>query len=329
MKICFLTESSAATRIDRGYSNMRTDLAWTCALKADYISMGLFSQVRDYDYVVIIWPKGEYVVNTVGCPLPHTRTNGYLSQALKANIIEILKEHNKVVCYVQEGPTWLFNDYSLEDQINYYNIMSSSDIIFAHNEYDVKFYKGLFPDKKINILPALIIEDLVKNIIPIKENKTMIGGNFCHWYGGFQSYMMAQNFNNPIYVPTMHAKRDGEEQLDNLHHLPYMNWFLWMKSLSTFRYGMHLMPTVAAGTFSLNCAYFGIPCIGNELVDTQKICHKELSVDVNDLQKIGELIDRLKNDNDFYNQCSSICKENYLKYYHESAFLEKMKSILV
>lgn len=43
------------------------------------------------------------------------------------------------------------------------------------------------------------------------------------------------------------------------------------------------MPTIAAGTFSLNCAYYGIPCIGNEKVDTQLTFFPDLSVDVHDV----------------------------------------------
>jgi hypothetical protein len=75
------------------------------------------------------------------------------------------------------------------------------------------------------------------------------------------------------------------------------------------------MPTVAAGTFSLNCAYFGIPCIGNEMVDTQRLCHPHLSVDVNDLEMARKLAIRIRDDVDFYNECSMVSIENYEKYY--------------
>ena len=73
-----------------------------------------------------------------------------------------------------------------------------------------------------------------------------------------------------------------------------------MNVLSTFKYAVHLMPTVAAGTFSLNCAYFGIPCIGNIKVDTQRFCHPDLSVAVDDVSKARTLAHRLQNDSDFY-----------------------------
>ena len=69
------------------------------------------------------------------------------------------------------------------------------------------------------------------------------------------------------------------------------------------------MPTVAAGTFSLNCAYFGIPCIGNIKVDTQRFCHPDLSVAVDDVSKARALAHRLQNDSEFYDLCSAKTKK--------------------
>jgi hypothetical protein len=85
------------------------------------------------------------------------------------------------------------------------------------------------------------------------------------------------------------------------------------------------MPTIAAGTFSLNCAYFGIPCIGNEKVDTQRLCHPDLSVDVDDLKSSREKAKKLRNDKDFYLHCSKESKKNYKKYYTKEKFLKNLK----
>jgi hypothetical protein len=84
------------------------------------------------------------------------------------------------------------------------------------------------------------------------------------------------------------------------------------------------MPTIAAGTFSLNCAYFGIPCIGNYKVDTQRICHPDLSVDVEDVNKATELALLLKNDTDFYNQCSLNAKKLYRENYDIKIWRDKI-----
>ena len=87
------------------------------------------------------------------------------------------------------------------------------------------------------------------------------------------------------------------------------------------------MPTVAAGTFSLNCAYLKIPCISNEKLDTQRICFPELSVDVNDLETVNNLVVRLRDDKDFYNECSETAHDNYMKHYTEEVFLEHMNKV--
>jgi hypothetical protein len=105
-----------------------------------------------------------------------------------------------------------------------------------------------------------------------------------------------------------------------------MNWADWMISLSSFKYAVHLMPTVAAGTFSLNCAYWGIPCIGNEKVDTQKLCFPELSVDIDDIELAVKLAKKLRDDKGFYNECSKESLYRYSEYYAEEKWIEKFKS---
>tara|TARA_R110000765_G_scaffold111033_1_gene202588 strand:- start:7380 stop:7760 length:381 start_codon:yes stop_codon:yes gene_type:complete len=121
----------------------------------------------------------------------------------------------------------------------------------------------------------------------------------------------------------MGRKIEGEEQMGNLNHLPYMNWVEWIKTLNKFKYGVHMMRTHAAGTFALNCAYLGIPCIGYEGLDTQEKCHPDLTVKLGDLASAKRLLIQLKTDKDFYHKCSNITKENYIEHYHENKFIDK------
>lgn len=320
MKIAFLTEMGFEGKIPINHPNMRTEFAWMYALNADHYCIYDFNTIKDYDHVFIIFPKGVLFLSAEGSKL----VNGVnpVSQLLSNNFIHTLKENNNKIHYIQEGPHWWFNDYELIDQINFYNMLSNCDSIFAHNESDKKYYIGLFPDKKIQVIPSLMIEYSIKNIIPKPEDKVIIGGNFARWYGGFESHIVAQEFNVPIWGQTSHAKRDNEEQLIN--HLPRVYWTDWIKQLSTFKYAVHLMPTVAAGTFSLNCAYLGIPCIGNINVDTQKLCHPELSVEVHDVEKARILANKLANDKEFYILCSNTAKENYRKYYDINVWKNKI-----
>ena len=89
-----------------------------------------------------------------------------------------------------------------------------------------------------------------------------------------------------------------------------------------------MMPTVAAGTFALNCAYFGIPCIGNQDVDTQLLCHPLLSVAVNDLEAARELAIRLKEDDKFYKECSEIARANYEACFSQKIWVNRIKKEL-
>lgn len=107
-----------------------------------------------------------------------------------------------------------------------------------------------------------------------------------------------------------------------------MMWLEWMNTLSSFRYAVHMMPTIAAGTFSLNCAYFGIPCIGNNKVDTQRLCFPDLSFEPEDVEGARERLKGLFENDIFYKNCSEQAKTNYRKYFSKEKYLEKLNKIL-
>jgi len=324
MKVAFLTEMGFEGKIPSNHSNMRTEFAWMHALDAEHRYIYRYKEVVGYDHVFIIFPKGRVYLSAEG--LQAVQGANPVSGLLLEELVEKLKLNNKKVYNIQEGPHWWWNDYNMADQIGFYNMLISSDGIFAHNEHDVKYYKGMFPNVPVHVIPTLMIDSIAEDIQPIREEKVIIGGNFARWYGGMESFTVAQRFEVPIWGQTSHAMREGEDQLIN--HLPRVMWTDWMKQLSSFKYAVHLMPTIAAGTFSLNCAYFGIPCIGNEKVDTQRLCHPDLAVDVEDVEKAAMLAERLKNDMLFYDECSRVAKENYKKYYSQELFRQKINSIL-
>ena len=325
MKIAFTSELPIRGKIPRTHENMRTEFAWMCKLEADHFPIDSGASIQDYDLVVAILPKGLVFKNAVGVRMNEEQQNT-IKEFLQFDFIKMLKSNNKKVAYMQEGPNWLFNDYDVTEQIGFYNQLSHTDMIFAHNKIDVKFYKGLFPGKKVVNMRTLMITDIVDGKDEPKLNKTIIGGNLARWYGGFQSFTVASHFGNQVYTQTSHATMEDETRIQELEHLPRMNWADWMISLSSFKYAVHLMPTVAAGTFSLNCAYWGIPCIGNEKVDTQKLCFPELSVDIDDIELAVKLAKKLRDDKGFYNECSKESLYRYSEYYAEEKWIEKFKS---
>ena len=88
------------------------------------------------------------------------------------------------------------------------------------------------------------------------------------------------------------------------------------------------MPNITAGTFSLNCSFLGIPCISYVDADTQRLCQPMLSVDRFDLESARNLAKQLRDDEDFYKECSESALSNYKKHFHEEVFLTKMNKIL-
>jgi len=302
MKIAFFTEMLFQGKIPRNHDNMRTEFAWMVALDADHYNIKSIPE-ENYDLGIVIIPKKNPDFN-----------------------IDNLKLSCNKVAVMQEGPNWFWQDYDLSKQVWYYNTLTSADIIFVHNTVDKTYYEGLTNHKDVRVLQSLMIEDAIDidALMPDKyRGEVIVGGNFVSWYGGFDSYTVASEISDKVFAPSMGRKQIGEEQL--LTHLPYLNWRDWITQLSKFKYGVHLMRTHAAGTFALNCAYLGIPCIGYKGLDTQEICHPDLTVDIGDLVNAKKLITLLENDSTFYNNCSQTAIDNYKNNYTEQVFKNKFK----
>jgi hypothetical protein len=120
----------------------------------------------------------------------------------------------------------------------------------------------------------------------------------------------------------MGRRQEGEGQL-GITQLPYLEWNQWVSELSKRRVGIHMMRTHAAGTFAMNCSYLGIPCIGYDGLDTQRILHPNLTVADGDLKSARKLVDRLWNDLDFYEENRILTTELYNKHYSEEEWKRK------
>lgn len=295
MKIAFFTEMGFQGKVTRTHDNMRTEFAWMVALDADHYNIHTAPTIQ-YDLGIVIIPKKnpDFDINKI-------------------------KQYCNKVAVMQEGPNWYWQDYDLAKQIWYFNTLSSADIIFTHNEIDRKYYKGLINHPDVRVMQSLMIEDAIGKLDVVERDGVIIGGNFVSWYGGFDSYMIASIMTDGnVTAPSMGRKQQGEEEL--LIHLPYQTWKEWIHSLNKFKYGVHLMRTHAAGTFALNCAYLGIPCIGYKGLDTQEILHPDLTVDVGDLTAARKIAETLRNNETDYLYYSNKCKELYIAHYTEEKF---------
>lgn len=328
MKIVFLSENNFKGTVPRDFENARTEFAWMLALGAKHHPIQQFKKVKKYDAVFVILPKLRTYLSADASQMMEPVQDPKASLC-NPSFIEFLQSKNKKVYIIQEGPNWLFNDYEIKQQYDHYMCLEKCDGIFVHNKLDKRFYEGLtYGNQKVEVIPTLMIEDTLKDIEPKAEDKTLVGGNFSRWYGGFQSFLVARLYNNKIWTQTSHSKRKGEESIEGINHFDRLTWLNWMKEVSKFKYAVHLMPTVAAGTFSLNCAYFGIPCIGNMDVDTQITCFPACSVRVDDVKSAAIVAEQLRDNKDFYNEVSKFSKEAYRKYYGEEVFTKNMMEIL-
>ena len=309
-KIAWFTEGGWSGKVPRNHPNMRNDMAWMHLFNVDHYPIYNIHQIQEkYDLGIVTIPK----------------TN--IDKLSQYPMVESIKKVCKKVGTMQEGPHWYFQDYPMEQQIWFYNTLMEIDFILCHNEIDVKYYKGL-TGNKCYVNPTLMLDETGNGIsIPVEKNSVIIGGNMCRWYGGFDSYIVASEFNAPIYAPSMGRKIEREEEID-IKHLDYMTWVDWIVTLKQFKYGVHLMPTVAAGTFTLNCAYHGIPCIGYKGLDTQGL-HPSLSVKPGDLESARKLAKKLRDDKDFYNKCSKECKDNYKNsVFNEKNYMPKIEEVI-
>jgi hypothetical protein len=113
------------------------------------------------------------------------------------------------------------------------------------------------------------------------------------------------------------------EENNGINYLPWMPWVDFMYELSKCKYAVQCYPA-SAGQFPLNCAYLGIPCIGYNDVNTQKHLHPDLSVERGDVLAARKLVNKLKSDQDFYNECSLKSKTLYQELYSEQVFKNKI-----
>ena len=296
MKVVFFSESQVSGNIPRTFENARTEYAWMMALNAPHYNINNIP-TEHFNLGIVIIPKNNPQV-----------------------VLNKIRKICDKVAVMQEGPHWYFQDYEIDKQFHYYNTLMEADWVYCHNKSDVKYYKGL-GCRDVRVMRSLMIPE---DLIPRNQwgDATIIGGNFVSWYGGFDSYIVAREIGDPIYAPSMGRKQEQEDSIEDIKYMDYMSWRDWIDALSDFNIGIHLMRTHAAGTFAMNCAFHGIPCIGYNGLDTQERCHPNLSVDIGDLQTAVRKAKLLKEDIGYYDACSAQAQKGFSKYYTEDKWLE-------
>jgi hypothetical protein len=313
MNIAFFSELPFNnTKLPKEYAT-RTDGAWISTLDATHynihnVASNMLSGLK-YDLGIIIIPK-----------------NFSSLELLTEDIFQYIKPTCNKIAIMQEGPHWLYQDKSVIQQIEYLKILSNSDIILCHNDIDKKYFNGLFPGHNVFIMPSLMFDYRVPDVV---RNGVLLGGNWTSWYSGVDSYLAAQTFNEPIYSVSMGRKQLEEKFLEDVTYLPYLpNTEEWINELNKYKYAVHLMRTYAAGTFPMNCAYLGIPCIGWNSCDTQRLLFPELSFNEGDMESVMKKAKHLRDNERFYSHVSNYAKKVWKDLYSEETFKNNFMFLL-
>ena len=320
MKIAFISENGIyGQKIASDYPHMRTDFAWIVALDATHLNVNQLLSgnsgiaKKEFDIAIFIPPK---------------------NMNINIDVIDGLRKFTKKIAIMQEGPSWHFQDKDdILLQFQHIQALQSTDFLFCHNEVDRMYYSTYKDLEHVYVLPPVMIEDNIKQLSPPTGRKgIMLGGNFSRWYGAIDSLSVAQkviHLDEEISIPTMGRAAKNE----HLYYkkIDHMNWTQWMTTLNEYRVGVHFMPTVAAGTFALNCAFLGIPCFGYSQLDTQRICHPFLSF--TEIFYANKYIDNQiqMHDYDLHAKLWSLgrdAKRLYELNFSEYVFKSKIKSIL-
>ena len=304
MNVGFFTEGGFEGKIPKDYNNMRTDAAWMYLTDATHHPLFKINTLSDntYDVGVMILPKKRRM---------------YMD-------FPLLEEYRRVckkVTVMQESYYNYWQDSSIEEQIWYFNFITSMDLIFCHNNVDLDYYYGL-TNVRTELMPTVMVTD---GIVRRNEwgNGTIIGGNWVKDYGGFDSYQVALKLGNPITAITTGRMKPEESQM--LEHIPWVMWREWIDILSQFNVGVQL-GTAAAGQFQLNTSFHGIPCIGYSNLNTQEILHPLTTVELGDIDTAKYIAEKLTNEK-FYKLCMETTQKLYEQHYTEEVFLKNWKRI--
>tara|TARA_Y100000361_G_scaffold101803_1_gene91614 strand:- start:1183 stop:2112 length:930 start_codon:yes stop_codon:yes gene_type:complete len=296
--VVFFSESQIRGKVDRTFPNARNDIAWSIMMDADWCPYGEIPQ-KKYELGIVTIPKTKPNINFEG-----------------------LKKYCDKIAVMQEGPHWYFQDYSVEEQFQFIENLRSADWVYCHNESDKPYYVGL-GCKDVRVMRTLMLpEGLDSKRYSSDKKGIILGGNFTSWYSGLDSYLIAHAVNEPITNVSMGRKQEQEDMIPDIKYLPYMTWREWINECGKYKVGIHMMRTHAAGTFSLNLAYHGTPCLGYKGLDTQELLHPQTTVEVGDIIGAQKILKKLYEDKFFYNECSEQSNELYNKYFEEEQWLK-------
>jgi hypothetical protein len=324
MNSVFLTELTVAGepitgKLNPKDPNNRTVESWILAM--DCVNLPIYNvleETTEYDldaYVVI--PKGVDQTKFLISKYP--------------DLMQNLKSKFNNIFVIQEGEIGYYSRRSVTEQVWWYSQLYYCDRLYVHNQHDTRYFKGLFPSLDIRVIRTMMSDAAIdKTKLLPKEERAILCGPMTYDYLGFNQAIIAQELGCPIDIPPMGQDRMPKDSYDmaeasGVNYLDYAIWTDWMYNLSKYKYAYMMGAGTAAGSFALNCAYAGVPCIGDNRADTQLLLYPELAVDIYDLQRARELTIKLRDDKNFYSDTVKYANDIYIKEFTSKRLREMLK----
>ena len=271
------------------FPNMRTEFCWAKCLGAEMWHLDDTHEVTGKaDVNFFILPKNTREYDTF--PLAFKRANP-----------------QSKVGIIQEGPIDMWEDWALTDIDNYFSILKSVDFICVHNQYDATYIEGLLNPKKVFVFPTLYDETVTPKPYSLENRqRVIVNGNCSSWYGARYAVEVLLDLGITDIVMTATGRRGEVEEewcrQKGIAILPWIQWTSWMTVLNSFRLGINLMRTRAAGSFNMNCAVLGIPCIGFSDVDSQSLHRAYITSNKENYRQIRTTIKQMVQNDDIYKE---------------------------
>ena len=131
MKITFISQKGPCF-IERNTPHVPVDLAQQCALKAHNHHYTQLEQLKDeWDIVILLIPKTQEDRDKLYSLFPYDVDGN--------DLIRKAKKVAKKVWYMQEGPSWIFQDLPIHQQFWHFSLLSSVDGILCENKTDIPY----------------------------------------------------------------------------------------------------------------------------------------------------------------------------------------------
>jgi hypothetical protein len=321
MKTLMLTLSTKPNEYDNLY---QTGMALGAVLKRyDEITKENFDTIGDYDCIIVVDNKDYRVLKDLPLRIRQWFPRAFMGFHQESEVSNIFRRQHCHGDRTTNQENWHIGILKTYEYVN------ACNFVICHNANDLSpsFY-GVFSNGKpcITTRPFLPIEKIswMFKERHEKKKKLLVGANYGWREGGFLGYLVAARFHGFSLVARRRGlindqDRFAIEKVNHNFHLKEVeilersqNRQVFAKAISECYAGIYLMEPTACRTNAIAAAV-GTPLISNKGSDVAQILFPELCIDKYDLEKGEALMNRLINDEGFYQRCVDYAGENLYK----------------